>query len=218
MLREVLRKQSVMVKDIFFGKHQLIIQFYFIIWKRNWNLEIHRKIGFITRKYHLHFLRFYIYWIYDIIYFNFWFFGDIIGLSDELLLFFLIGWSSVETRCIFSHRNQQIFFLFKFISYWQLKLTCSTAYHLRVLILFFTLFSATFVVIPFFFKGCVRYIFTSLFCMSKREDLQNKEKCFLFQFESSSRSWDNQILNFDIFKCHDVIKYLSMKHETHFIE
>ena len=28
------------------------------------------------------------------------------------------------------------------------------------------------------FKDCVHYIFTSLFCMSKREDLWNKEKCF----------------------------------------
>ena len=46
------------------------------------------------------------------------------------------------------------------------------------------------------FKGSVRYIFTSLFCMSKREGLWNKEKCFLFHFESSFRSWDNQILNF----------------------
>ena len=34
-------------------------------------------------------------------------------------------------------------------------------------------------------KGCVRYIFASLFCMSKREHLRNKEKCFLFHFESS---------------------------------
>ena len=54
--------------------------------------------------------------------------------------------------------------------------------------------------------------------MSKREHLSNKEKCFLFHFESSFCSWDNQILTFQIFKCHDVIKYLSMKHETHFIE
>ena len=30
-------------------------------------------------------------------------------------------------------------------------------------------------------KGCVRYIFITLFCMSKREHLQNEEKCFLFQ-------------------------------------
>ena len=29
---------------------------------------------------------------------------------------------------------------------------------------------------------------------------------------------DNQILNFQIFKCHGVIKCPSMKHETHFIE
>ena len=37
-------------------------------------------------------------------------------------------------------------------------------------------------------KGCVSYIFTSLFCMSKKEYLRNKEKCFSFHFESSSRS------------------------------
>ena len=35
------------------------------------------------------------------------------------------------------------------------------------------------------FKDCVCYIFASLFCMSKREYLQNKEKSFLFHFESS---------------------------------
>ena len=68
------------------------------------------------------------------------------------------------------------------------------------------------------FKGCVRYNFASLFFKSKREDLWNKEKCFLFPFKSYFRSWDNQILTFQIFKCHDVIKCLSMKHETHIIE
>ena len=44
-------------------------------------------------------------------------------------------------------------------------------------------------------KGCVRYIFASLFYMSKREHFRNKEKYFLFHFESSSRG-DNQILTF----------------------
>ena len=44
-------------------------------------------------------------------------------------------------------------------------------------------------------KGCVHYIFTS-FCISKREHFQKKEKCFLFCFESSSPSWDNEILTF----------------------
>ena len=67
-------------------------------------------------------------------------------------------------------------------------------------------------------KGCVRYIFASLFSMSKREHLRNKEKCFLFHFRSSSRSCDNQLLTFSIFKCHDIIKCPSMKHETHIIE
>ena len=45
-----------------------------------------------------------------------------------------------------------------------------------------------------------------------------QEKKFLFHFESSFRSLDNQILTFQAFKCHDIIKCLSMKHETHFTE
>ena len=67
-------------------------------------------------------------------------------------------------------------------------------------------------------KDCVRYIFTSLFCMFKWEDLWGKEKWFLFHFESSFRSWDNQVSNFQIFRCYDVIKCLSIKHEINFIE
>ena len=59
-------------------------------------------------------------------------------------------------------------------------------------------------------KGCVCCIFTNLFCMSKREDLRNKGKCFLFHFKISFRSWDNQILNFQIFKNYDVIKCLTL--------
>ena len=38
------------------------------------------------------------------------------------------------------------------------------------------------------FKGCVRYIFASLFCISKTEHFRNKEKYFLFDLESSSSS------------------------------
>ena len=40
------------------------------------------------------------------------------------------------------------------------------------------------------------YIFGSLYCISKRENLWNKEKCFLFNLKISFCSWDNQILNF----------------------
>ena len=69
-----------------------------------------------------------------------------------------------------------------------------------------------------YFKGFVCYSFASLFCMSKKEHFRNKKKCFSFHFKSSFPSWDNQILTFQIFKCLDVIKYLSMKHETHFTE
>ena len=61
---------------------------------------------------------------------------------------------------------------------------------------------------------CVCYIFTSLFCMSKRMHFWQKKRCLLFHFRSSFRSWDYQILTFQIFKCHDIIKCLLMKHET----
>ena len=67
-------------------------------------------------------------------------------------------------------------------------------------------------------KGCVRYIFARLFCISKWEHLWNKKKYFLFHFESSFGFWDNQILTSELFKCHDVIKCLSTKHETHINE
>ena len=49
------------------------------------------------------------------------------------------------------------------------------------------------------FKGCDCYILSSLFYMSERKDLWNKKKCFLFHFESSFRSWFNQILTFQLF-------------------
>ena len=49
------------------------------------------------------------------------------------------------------------------------------------------------------FKGCGCYIFTGLFCISAREHLWNKEKCFLFHFKSSLHSWHNQILTFHVF-------------------
>ena len=43
------------------------------------------------------------------------------------------------------------------------------------------------------------------------------KKGALFQFESFICR-DNQVLTFQIFKCHDVIKCLSMKDETYFTE
>ena len=67
-------------------------------------------------------------------------------------------------------------------------------------------------------KGCVCYIFASLFFMSEREGYWIKEECFLFYLESSFHSWDNQNLTFQIFKCHDVIKCPSMKQEIYFTE
>ena len=68
------------------------------------------------------------------------------------------------------------------------------------------------------FKGCVRYIFASVFFKSKREHLSNEEKCFLFHFKSSFRSQENQILEFYILQFDDVTKCLSIKEEMHFTE
>ena len=68
----------------------------------------------------------------------------------------------------------------------------------------------------FFLKGCVRYFFASLFCVSKKSFLETRKSVFLFHFKSSFRSWNNQVLTFKILKCHDVIKYQSMNQETHF--
>ena len=63
------------------------------------------------------------------------------------------------------------------------------------------------------FKGCVCYIFASLSCMSKREHFWNREKWFSFHFKSCFCSGDNQILTSEVFKYHDIIKCLSMKHK-----
>ena len=59
----------------------------------------------------------------------------------------------------------------------------------------------------------LRVCFLSL----KESTFEKRENC-LFHFEILFRSCDNQILTFQIFKCHDVIKCLSMKHETHITE
>ena len=66
--------------------------------------------------------------------------------------------------------------------------------------------------------GCVHYILASLCFKSKREHLRNLGKCFLFHFKSSFHSHKNQILEFSIFKFHDVIKCLRTKQEIHFTE
>ena len=66
-------------------------------------------------------------------------------------------------------------------------------------------------------KGCVRYIFASLFFKSNESTCQ-PGKIFLFYFKSSFRSGENQIFVFQIFKFYDAIKCLSIKQEIHFAE
>ena len=53
----------------------------------------------------------------------------------------------------------------------------------------------------------------SLFFKPKRKHLSNQDKCFLFHYKSSFRSRENQILEFQIFKFHD-IKCLSITRNT----
>ena len=47
---------------------------------------------------------------------------------------------------------------------------------------------------------------------------QTRKNVFLFDFKTSFRSRENQILEFYIFKFHDVIKCPSIKQEIHFTE
>ena len=54
---------------------------------------------------------------------------------------------------------------------------------------------------------------TLFFFTFKGEHLWNKERC-LFHFESTFSSWGYQILTFQIFKCHEVMKCQDMKYET----
>ena len=67
------------------------------------------------------------------------------------------------------------------------------------------------------------------FVSLKERTYETKKNTFLLHFESLFSSLDNQvltlnlnfknqILNFQIFKCHDVIKFPDMKHETNFTE
>ena len=74
---------------------------------------------------------------------------------------------------------------------------------------FITLPSSFITRFPWCFKGCVRYIFASLFCMSKREHLQNKEKRFLFHFKCSSRQSTFNILDIQMSWRHQM-----PRHET----
>ena len=69
-----------------------------------------------------------------------------------------------------------------------------------------------------FSNNLILKVDAKLFFSSKREFLPNWEKCFLFHFKSSFHSRENQILEFCIFKFHDVIKCLSTKEEIHFTE
>ena len=66
-------------------------------------------------------------------------------------------------------------------------------------------------------KACVRYTFASLFCTAKIEHFWNKGKCFLLHFETSFRSWDNQILTFQIFQCYDVINASAWNMKKHIL-
>ena len=82
------------------------------------------------------------------------------------------------------------------------------------------IFSKTglFLLLVIFVKGCVWYIFASLFCMSEREPMKQGKMFFLFHFKSPFGSRDNHIFTCQIFKSHDIIKWLSMKHQTHLTE
>ena len=47
---------------------------------------------------------------------------------------------------------------------------------------------------------------------------QSRKNIFLLHFKTSFRSRENQVLEFQIFRFHDVIEYLSINQEIYFIE
>ena len=67
-------------------------------------------------------------------------------------------------------------------------------------------------------KGCVCYILLVCFLSLNESTCQTRKNAFLFHFKSSFCSQENQILEFYIFKFHDIIKCLSIKQEIHFTE
>ena len=62
--------------------------------------------------------------------------------------------------------------------------------HFGFLLIYLSLANLLLISILQTIKGCPLYIFASLFCMYKKEHLQNKEQ-FFFHFDSSFRSWGN---------------------------
>ena len=73
----------------------------------------------------------------------------------------------------------------------------------------------------------IKKIFTDMFAEQYKKyatheksisNMINMEKCFLFHFKSSFHSRENEILEFQIFNFHDVIKCPNIKQETYFAE
>ena len=67
-------------------------------------------------------------------------------------------------------------------------------------------------------KGCVRYIFTTSFFKSRNESTCQTRKNIFYFTSKALCSRENQLLEFLIFKFHDVIKCLSIRQEIHFTE
>ena len=67
-----------------------------------------------------------------------------------------------------------------------------------------------------YFKGCIRYICASLFLSLNESTFQTRKNVFI-SLQKHIHSQENQVLEFYIFKFHDVIKCLSLK-QIHFTE
>ena len=88
--------------------------------------------------------------------------------------------------------DQKPWFRKKFIIEWAYKKLFMRIFSIKR-------FITEYYVSSFLIKDCVRYIFANLFCMSKKEHLRKKDKCFLFHFENSFRSENNQIFTSQVF-------------------
>ena len=61
----------------------------------------------------------------------------------------------------------------------------------------------------------ITFLLVCIVCL-KGSTFETRKNVFYSTSKAFLRSWDDQILIFQIFKCYDVIKCLSIKHVTHF--
>ena len=101
------------------------------------------------------------------------------------------------------------------------KICSSCTVYIVLFIIFFIIsisISGVFIYFYWYLKVVSATFLLVCFLYLNDSTCQITKKCFLFHLKSSYCSWENQILEFYIFKFCNVIKCLSMKQVIHFTE